>query len=175
MGFTASNVCEPTLTNKQTNKQNKTSLNSNSLSLSSPLSPALQCYCDRCSANSSCTTDGVCFAVIRQSDSWVTTEHRQCVHKQELIPRDRPFICVQSSSYGYSIYPVCCTTDFCNKEPDHEIFFGKHRLTHMHKHTQNLELDLLLCKDRAIFLTDVFQNVAVYLKVIVVMMVMYYR
>lgn len=173
--MTASNVCEPTLTKKQ----NKLSLKSTSSSLSSPLPPALQCYCDRCSANSSCTTDGVCFVAIRQSDSQLTTEQRQCVNENELIPRDRPFICAPSSKHGNGIYPMCCTTDFCNKEPNLIDFPGKHTLTHAHthkfKHFAKLELDLWLCKDVAIFLTVVFQNVAVYLKVIVVMMVMYCR
>uniref|UniRef100_A0A8P4KG43 Serine/threonine-protein kinase receptor n=1 Tax=Dicentrarchus labrax TaxID=13489 RepID=A0A8P4KG43_DICLA len=83
---------------------------------------ALQCYCDRCSANSSCTTDGVCFVAIRKSGSRLTTEQRQCVHENELIPRDRPFICAPSVKHDTGIYPMCCTTDYCNKEPDLEIF-----------------------------------------------------
>uniref|UniRef100_A0A672HBX3 Serine/threonine-protein kinase receptor n=1 Tax=Salarias fasciatus TaxID=181472 RepID=A0A672HBX3_SALFA len=88
------------------------------LPLPPPLLPALQCYCDRCSANSSCTTDGVCFVSIRQSGSRQTTDQRQCVHESELIPRDRPFICAQSVKLDSGIYPMCCTTDFCNKDPD---------------------------------------------------------
>lgn len=87
-------------------------------SSSSPLPPALQCYCDRCSANSSCVTDGVCFVAIRKSGSHQTTERRQCVHEKELIPRDRPFICAPSVKHDTGIYPMCCTTDYCNKESE---------------------------------------------------------
>ncbi|CAK6969171.1 TGF-beta receptor type-1b isoform X2 [Scomber scombrus] len=79
---------------------------------------ALQCYCERCTANSSCTTDGVCFVAIRKSGTRLTTEQRQCVHENELIPRDRPFICAPSVKQDTGIYPMCCTTDYCNKEPD---------------------------------------------------------
>uniref|UniRef100_A0A8D3CZZ1 Serine/threonine-protein kinase receptor n=1 Tax=Scophthalmus maximus TaxID=52904 RepID=A0A8D3CZZ1_SCOMX len=82
----------------------------------------LQCYCDRCSANSSCTTDGVCFVAIRKSGSHLTTEQRQCVHENELIPRDRPFICAPSVKHDTGIYPMCCTTDYCNRKPDLDIF-----------------------------------------------------
>uniref|UniRef100_A0A8D3DT70 TGF-beta receptor type-2 n=1 Tax=Scophthalmus maximus TaxID=52904 RepID=A0A8D3DT70_SCOMX len=92
--------------------------------LLSPFLPpaALQCYCDRCSANSSCTTDGVCFVAIRKSGSHLTTEQRQCVHENELIPRDRPFICAPSVKHDTGIYPMCCTTDYCNRKPDLDIF-----------------------------------------------------
>ncbi|XP_056868311.1 TGF-beta receptor type-1b isoform X2 [Takifugu flavidus] len=83
---------------------------------------ALQCYCDRCSANSSCVTDGVCFVAIRKSGSQLTTERRQCVHEKELIPRDRPFICAPSVKHDTGIYPMCCTADYCNKEPDLGVF-----------------------------------------------------
>eukprot|EP00066_Takifugu_rubripes_P026196 XP_011615462.1 PREDICTED: TGF-beta receptor type-1-like [Takifugu rubripes] len=85
-------------------------------------STALQCYCDRCSANSSCVTDGVCFVAIRKSGSQLTTERRQCVHEKELIPRDRPFICAPSVKHDTGIYPMCCTADYCNKEPDLDVF-----------------------------------------------------
>ncbi|XP_037311304.2 TGF-beta receptor type-1b isoform X2 [Pungitius pungitius] len=89
----------------------------------------LQCYCDRCSANSSCTPkdDGVCFVSIRKSGSQHTTEQRQCVHGNELIPRDRPFICAPSIKLDTGIYPFCCNTDYCNKEPDLNIL--PHRTT----------------------------------------------
>uniref|UniRef100_A0A3B4USN6 TGF-beta receptor type-1 n=1 Tax=Seriola dumerili TaxID=41447 RepID=A0A3B4USN6_SERDU len=91
----------------------------------SPFFPsALQCYCDRCSANSSCTTDGVCFVAIRKSGSRLTTEQRQCVRDNELIPRDRPFICAPSAKQDTGIYPICCTTDYCNKDPNIKIFPG---------------------------------------------------
>ncbi|XP_013865911.1 TGF-beta receptor type-1b [Austrofundulus limnaeus] len=82
------------------------------------LNAALQCYCDRCSANSSCTTDGVCFVALRKSGSQVTIEGRQCVPEIELIPRDRPFICAPSVKQDSGIYPTCCLTDYCNKDPD---------------------------------------------------------
>uniref|UniRef100_A0A3B5BAN8 TGF-beta receptor type-1 n=1 Tax=Stegastes partitus TaxID=144197 RepID=A0A3B5BAN8_9TELE len=84
-------------------------------------SHTLQCYCDRCSANSSCTTDGVCFVAVRQSGAQQTTEQRQCVHENELIPRDRPFICAPSVKHDSGIYPLCCTTDYCNEKPNFTI------------------------------------------------------
>uniref|UniRef100_A0A667WST7 TGF-beta receptor type-1 n=1 Tax=Myripristis murdjan TaxID=586833 RepID=A0A667WST7_9TELE len=81
-----------------------------------------QCYCERCSANSSCTTDGVCFVAIRKSGSRQTTERSMCVHENELIPRDRPFICAPSVKHETGIYPMCCNTDYCNKNPDPSVF-----------------------------------------------------
>lgn len=53
----------------------------------------------------------------------MTTERRQCVHEKELIPRDRPFICAPSVKHDSGIYPMCCTTDYCNKEAE---IMGKH-------------------------------------------------
>ncbi|XP_034028959.1 TGF-beta receptor type-1b [Thalassophryne amazonica] len=85
-------------------------------------STALQCYCERCSANSSCTTDGVCFVAIRKSGSQLTTESSICVHEHELIPRDRPFICAPSVKQETGIYPMCCNTDYCNKDPEPPTF-----------------------------------------------------
>lgn len=55
----------------------------------------------------------------------MTTERRQCVHEKELIPRDRPFICAPSAKHDTGIYPMCCTTDYCNKEPNLDMFPGK--------------------------------------------------
>nr|XP_020465266.1 TGF-beta receptor type-1-like isoform X2 [Monopterus albus] len=83
-----------------------------------PENAALQCYCDRCSVNSSCTTDGVCFVSLRMSGNRAITERRQCIRENELIPRDRPFICAPSAKQDIGIYPICCTTDYCNKDPD---------------------------------------------------------
>uniref|UniRef100_A0A087X3H6 Serine/threonine-protein kinase receptor n=1 Tax=Poecilia formosa TaxID=48698 RepID=A0A087X3H6_POEFO len=83
---------------------------------------ALQCYCDRCSANSSCTTDGVCFVAIRKSGSQQISEQRQCIHDSELIPRDRPFVCAPNSRTDTGIFPMCCSSDYCNKEPDFPVF-----------------------------------------------------
>lgn len=60
----------------------------------------------------------MCFVAIRKSGSQLTTERRQCVHEKELIPRDRPFICATSVKHDSGIYPVCCITDYCNKEPE---------------------------------------------------------
>ncbi|KAA8581008.1 hypothetical protein FQN60_013966 [Etheostoma spectabile] len=77
-------------------------------SLMSTAPAALQCYCDRCSANSSCSTDGVCFVAIRKSYGQQTTEQRQCVHENELIPRDRPFICqILTNVLCVCLSPMC--------------------------------------------------------------------
>lgn len=99
------------------------------LLFSSLLPSALQCYCDRCTANSSCTTDGVCFVALRRSGSQLIGEHRQCINENELIPRDRPFICAPSMREDLGIYPMCCTTDYCNKVADPELAHGKHTRT----------------------------------------------
>lgn len=94
---------------------------------SPPLGPAaLQCYCDRCSPNSSCTTDGVCFVNIRKIAGRLTPDQRQCVAEEELIPRDRPFVCAKAKPDS-GIYPICCTVDFCNKEPDLTGFDGEEK------------------------------------------------
>uniref|UniRef100_A0A673C4S4 Serine/threonine-protein kinase receptor n=1 Tax=Sphaeramia orbicularis TaxID=375764 RepID=A0A673C4S4_9TELE len=85
-----------------------------------PVALALQCYCERCSANSSCT-NGVCYVAIRKSGSQLITERSMCVHESELIPRDRPFICAPSTKQETGIYPMCCITDYCNKNPDPTI------------------------------------------------------
>lgn len=96
------------------------------------LPPALQCYCDRCSGNSSCVTDGICYVAIHKSGNRMTIQQRQCVHEYELIPRDRPFICALSAKQDTGVYPICCDTDYCNKEPNFDVFPGKHT----HAHTQ---------------------------------------
>uniref|UniRef100_UPI003AAC1048 TGF-beta receptor type-1b isoform X5 n=1 Tax=Centroberyx gerrardi TaxID=166262 RepID=UPI003AAC1048 len=41
-----------------------------------------------------------------------------CVHENELIPRDRPFICAPSVKQETGIFPMCCNTDYCNRNPD---------------------------------------------------------
>ncbi|KAG7233780.1 hypothetical protein INR49_006591, partial [Caranx melampygus] len=78
---------------------------------------ALQCYCDRCSANSSCTTDGVCFVAIRKAGRTLTTERRQCVRDNELIPRDRPFICAPSAKHDTGIYPSAAPRTTATRSP----------------------------------------------------------
>ncbi|XP_041717503.2 TGF-beta receptor type-1 isoform X2 [Coregonus clupeaformis] len=82
---------------------------------------ALQCYCQRC-LNSTCTTDGLCFVTVMKSGSRLTAERSMCVHESELIPRDRPFICAPSAKDDTGIYPLCCVTDWCNKNPDLSVF-----------------------------------------------------
>ncbi|XP_078794493.1 TGF-beta receptor type-1b [Oryzias latipes] len=79
---------------------------------------ALQCHCDRCSANSSCTTDGVCYAAILMSNGLPDKNSRHCIPEDELIPRDRPFVCASSLTENTRIFPLCCREDYCNKEVD---------------------------------------------------------
>uniref|UniRef100_UPI003AAA5301 TGF-beta receptor type-1b isoform X4 n=1 Tax=Centroberyx gerrardi TaxID=166262 RepID=UPI003AAA5301 len=45
-----------------------------------------------------------------------------CVHENELIPRDRPFICAPSVKQETGIFPMCCNTDYCNRNPDPSVF-----------------------------------------------------
>ncbi|XP_067107830.1 TGF-beta receptor type-1b isoform X2 [Osmerus mordax] len=82
---------------------------------------ALQCYCERCS-NSSCSTDGgVCFVSFTTKPGGRPTTHQSmCVHDNELIPRDRPFICASSSRDYEGVF--CCDKDWCNKNPDLSSF-----------------------------------------------------
>ncbi|XP_046879285.1 TGF-beta receptor type-1b isoform X2 [Hypomesus transpacificus] len=83
---------------------------------------ALQCYCERCS-NSSCTTaeDGVCFVSFTTKPGGRPIMHQSmCVHGNELIPRDRPFICASSSRDYEGVF--CCDKDWCNKNPDLSAF-----------------------------------------------------
>ncbi|KAJ8010520.1 hypothetical protein DPEC_G00075940 [Dallia pectoralis] len=80
---------------------------------------ALECYCHRCqSANSSCFTDGLCYVALMKSGSRITKGQHMCVHKSELIPHDRPFVCAPSVKDGNGVYPMCCATDMCNKNPN---------------------------------------------------------
>lgn len=78
-------------------------------------SAALQCYCHRC-PNSTCFTDGLCYFATTRSGS-VTKDDSWCISDNELIPRDRPFICAPSSRDNTGVYPMCCNTDLCNKNP----------------------------------------------------------
>uniref|UniRef100_A0A8C7MSI7 Serine/threonine-protein kinase receptor n=2 Tax=Oncorhynchus TaxID=8016 RepID=A0A8C7MSI7_ONCKI len=91
--------------------------------LTSPQWATLQCYCQRC-LNSTCTTDGLCFVSVRKSGSSITAESSMCVPENELIPRDRPFICAPSTKDDTGIYPMCCATDWCNKNPDLTVIAG---------------------------------------------------
>uniref|UniRef100_A0A4W5NGM6 TGF-beta receptor type-1 n=1 Tax=Hucho hucho TaxID=62062 RepID=A0A4W5NGM6_9TELE len=79
------------------------------------------CYCQRC-LNSTCSTDGLCFVSVKKSGSSITAESSMCVPENELIPRDRPFICAPSTKDDTGIYPMCCATDWCNKNPDLSVF-----------------------------------------------------
>ncbi|XP_051971144.1 TGF-beta receptor type-1-like [Xyrauchen texanus] len=81
---------------------------------------ALQCYCHRCS-NHTCATDGLCYVSITKSVSG-TTQQSFCISEIELIPRDRPFVCAPSTKEDTGIYPICCDTDLCNKNPDLTTF-----------------------------------------------------
>ncbi|KAL7874159.1 hypothetical protein SRHO_G00051290 [Serrasalmus rhombeus] len=83
-------------------------------------SEALQCYCQRC-PNSTCTTDGLCYVSVTKSAS-MTSKQSFCISETELIPRDRPFVCAPSTKDDTGIYPMCCNTDWCNKNPDPSIF-----------------------------------------------------
>ncbi|KAJ8374846.1 hypothetical protein SKAU_G00054260 [Synaphobranchus kaupii] len=78
---------------------------------------ALQCYCPHC-LNSTCNTDGLCFVSVKRSGGKITTQMMMCLSEKELIPRDRPFACAPSTKDDIGVYPMCCNTDLCNKEPN---------------------------------------------------------
>uniref|UniRef100_A0A671RDI7 Serine/threonine-protein kinase receptor n=1 Tax=Sinocyclocheilus anshuiensis TaxID=1608454 RepID=A0A671RDI7_9TELE len=78
------------------------------------------CYCHRC-PNHTCATDGLCYVSITKSGG-VTTQQSWCISENELIPRDRPFVCAPSAKHDTGIYPMCCDTDWCNKNPDPNAF-----------------------------------------------------
>ncbi|KAJ8268525.1 hypothetical protein COCON_G00136970 [Conger conger] len=79
-------------------------------------SGALQCHCQRC-PNSTCVTDGLCYVFINKSGSKYTPGYGMCLKESDLFPPDRPFVCAPSTKDNTGIYPVCCNTDFCNKDP----------------------------------------------------------
>ncbi|KAJ8278759.1 hypothetical protein COCON_G00058250 [Conger conger] len=78
---------------------------------------ALQCYCPHC-LNSTCNTDGLCFVSVKRSGTKISTQMMMCLSEKELIPRDRPFACAPSTKDDIGVYPMCCNTDLCNKEPN---------------------------------------------------------
>ncbi|XP_066579463.1 TGF-beta receptor type-1b isoform X2 [Amia ocellicauda] len=77
---------------------------------------AVQCYCHLCH-NSTCNTDGLCIVSITRTGKKIIEQHSMCIDENELIPRDRPFLCSPSVKGDTSIFPLCCNTDFCNKDP----------------------------------------------------------
>ncbi|KAI1902134.1 hypothetical protein AGOR_G00041580 [Albula goreensis] len=78
---------------------------------------ALQCHCQRC-PNSTCDTDGLCYVSINKQGSKLTAGNSMCLKEADLYPPDRPFVCAPSTKEDTGIYPMCCNTDFCNKDPD---------------------------------------------------------
>ncbi|KAJ8406948.1 hypothetical protein AAFF_G00292240 [Aldrovandia affinis] len=82
---------------------------------------ALQCYCKLC-LNSTCETDGLCYASIVKSGSKITPGNSMCLEEAGLFPPDRPFVCAPSTKEDTGVYPICCSKDFCNKNPDVEEF-----------------------------------------------------
>ncbi|XP_063063289.1 TGF-beta receptor type-1b isoform X1 [Engraulis encrasicolus] len=76
-------------------------------------SEALLCYCQRC-PNSTCSTDGLCYSSVTKSGNHRGKQQSFCLRENELIPRDRPFVCAPSTKDNTGIYPMCCNTDFCN-------------------------------------------------------------
>ncbi|XP_062376620.1 TGF-beta receptor type-1b isoform X2 [Sardina pilchardus] len=80
----------------------------------------LQCYCQRC-PNSTCNTDGLCYASVTKTGNHVTKQQSFCLRDDELIPRDRPFLCAPSTKDDTGIYPMCCNTNLCNKNPNFSI------------------------------------------------------
>ncbi|XP_035286219.1 TGF-beta receptor type-1-like [Anguilla anguilla] len=77
----------------------------------------LQCHCQRC-PNSTCVTDGLCYVFMNKSGGKYTQGFGMCLKESDLYPPDRPFVCAASTKDNTGIYPLCCDTDFCNKDPD---------------------------------------------------------
>uniref|UniRef100_A0AAY4BC34 Serine/threonine-protein kinase receptor n=1 Tax=Denticeps clupeoides TaxID=299321 RepID=A0AAY4BC34_9TELE len=76
----------------------------------------LQCYCERC-PNSTCNTNGLCYASVTKSGDKLV-KSSMCLQSSELYPPDRPFVCAPSTKDNTGIYPMCCSTDLCNKNPN---------------------------------------------------------
>ncbi|KAG5841758.1 hypothetical protein ANANG_G00170250 [Anguilla anguilla] len=83
----------------------------------------LQCHCQRC-PNSTCVTDGLCYVFMNKSGGKYTQGFGMCLKESDLYPPDRPFVCAASTKDNTGIYPLCCDTDFCNKDPDLSDFIG---------------------------------------------------
>ncbi|XP_023658239.2 TGF-beta receptor type-1 isoform X1 [Paramormyrops kingsleyae] len=81
---------------------------------------ALQCHCHTC-ANLTCVTDGVCHLAVTRQGGGVTVQRTMCIAEKDLIPRDRPFVCAPSLKDD-TVYPVCCSTDLCNKNLNRSFF-----------------------------------------------------
>ncbi|XP_068092714.1 TGF-beta receptor type-1 isoform X2 [Hyperolius riggenbachi] len=76
---------------------------------------ALICHCEQCMKdNQTCITSGVCLSTVAHHDG-KDIHNSLCVHEPDLVPKDRPFVCVSSSNTnGIRSYNFCCHEDFCN-------------------------------------------------------------
>ncbi|XP_064147743.1 TGF-beta receptor type-1 isoform X2 [Loxodonta africana] len=80
-----------------------------------PGTTALQCFCHLCTKdNFTCVTDGLCFVSVTETTDKVI-HNSMCIAENDLIPRDRPFVCAPSSRTGSATTTYCCKQDHCNK------------------------------------------------------------
>lgn len=73
----------------------------------------LLCFCERC-VNQTCNTSGLCFVFVTKSAGQSVTHGSDCLEKDDLHPRERPFQC---APFNHQDHPHCCNTHMCNKNP----------------------------------------------------------
>ncbi|KAA0719169.1 TGF-beta receptor type-1 [Triplophysa tibetana] len=73
----------------------------------------LLCFCERC-VNQTCNTTGLCFVFVTKSVGQIVTHGSDCLEKDNLHPRERPFQC---APFNHRDHPHCCNTHMCNKNP----------------------------------------------------------
>ncbi|XP_045602353.1 TGF-beta receptor type-1 isoform X6 [Procambarus clarkii] len=79
-----------------------------------PEDKLLKCVCSDCDTGI-CETDGYCFVTVTIDTSGETQIYKNCFAKNELVPKDRPFLCINTVSYEKFVN-CCGDADFCNKE-----------------------------------------------------------
>lgn len=74
----------------------------------------LKCVCSDCKLGV-CETDGYCYVTVTIDTSGETQIFKNCFEKKLLMPRDRPFICLNTGSIEKFVN-CCGAPDFCNRE-----------------------------------------------------------
>ncbi len=78
----------------------------------------LRCECDpRYCPETTCLTDGVCFASVKRDDDGTVDRVTRCIDSMYLIPPQRPFLCEFNHRQNHTFVSKCCKdSDLCNKD-----------------------------------------------------------